>query len=67
MNTDIIESTYVANAVNIMKEKKSVAKWGFGMAPISSRMRQRYDAAVSNHFQTDEWRRSGQPSSPGIP
>ena len=25
-----------------------MAKWGFGMAPISSRMRERYDAAVSN-------------------
>ena len=29
-----------------MKERKSIAKWGFGMAPISSRMQRRYDAAV---------------------
>ena len=31
-----------------MEGKRSVAKWGFGMAPVSSRMRERYDAAVSN-------------------
>ncbi len=31
-----------------MNEKKSVAKWGFGMSPISSQMRQRYDEAVYN-------------------
>ena len=29
-----------------MKERKSIAKWGFGMAPISSRMQRRYDAVV---------------------
>jgi len=27
-------------------ERKHIAKWGFGMAPISQRMRQRYDDAV---------------------
>ena len=29
-----------------MSSQTQVAKWGFGMAPISSRMRRRYDAAV---------------------
>ena len=29
-----------------MSSQKQVAKWGFGMAPISSRMRRRYDAGV---------------------
>jgi hypothetical protein len=29
-----------------MEKKKSIAKWGFGMAPISERMQARYDAAV---------------------
>jgi len=29
-----------------MKERKPIARWGFGMAPISSRMQRRYDAAV---------------------
>lgn len=48
MKADIIEATHLANTVNIMKEKKPIAKWGFGMAPISRRMRQRYDAAVSD-------------------
>jgi cold shock CspA family protein len=27
-------------------ERKQIAKWGFGMAPISQRMRERYDNAV---------------------
>ncbi len=48
MNDSIIGSSYLDEAVNIVKEKRSVAKWGFGMAPISSRMRERYDAAVSD-------------------
>ena len=48
MNDNILGSSYLDEAVNIVKEKRSVAKWGFGMAPISSRMRERYDAAVSN-------------------
>ena len=29
-----------------MEKMKSIAKWGFGMAPISERMQARYDAAV---------------------
>ena len=29
-----------------MMQKTNIAKWGFGMAPISSRMRPRYDMAV---------------------
>ena len=29
-----------------MRRQGNIAKWGFGMAPISSRMRQRYDHAV---------------------
>ena len=29
-----------------MRRQGNIAKWGFGMAPISSRMRQRYDRAV---------------------
>ena len=29
-----------------MNEQRAIAKWGFGMAPISSRMRRRYDVAV---------------------
>lgn len=29
-----------------MKPQRVIPKWGFGMAPISSRMRSRYDAAV---------------------
>lgn len=29
-----------------MNRQRTIAKWGFGMAPISPRMRQRYDAAV---------------------
>ena len=36
----------VSNGEQKMKERKSIAKWGFGMAPISSRMQLRYDAAV---------------------
>ena len=36
----------VRNGEQKMKERKSIAKWGFGMAPISSRMQRRYDAAV---------------------
>ena len=31
-----------------MEKKKGIAKWGFGMAPMSSRMRERYDNAVQN-------------------
>ena len=31
-----------------MNLQRSTAKWGFGMAPISSRMRRRYDAAVQS-------------------
>ena len=33
-----------------MRQYRDIAKWGFGMAPISSRMRQRYDHAVQTTF-----------------
>ena len=33
-----------------MEKKKHIAKWGFGMAPISSTMRERYDKAVQSVF-----------------
>lgn len=36
----------VRNGEQKMKERKSIAKWGFGMAPISSRMQRCYDVAV---------------------
>lgn len=48
MKYDTIESPYPADTVNIMQERKPVAKWEFGMAPISQRMRQRYNTAVSD-------------------
>ena len=37
--------TIIGN-VDTLKPKQFIAKWGFGMAPISTRMRQRYDNAV---------------------
>ncbi len=33
-----------------MENRKPIAKWGFGMAPISSIMRERYDKAVQSVF-----------------
>lgn len=35
-------------------DRKHIAKWGFGMAPISSRMRERYDDAVQHLYDVVE-------------
>lgn len=34
------------DSIKVSKPNQSIAKWGFGMAPISIRMRPRYDEAV---------------------
>ena len=45
-----------------MKRGRNIPKWGFGMAPISSRMRRRYDRAVQTIFDL----LNGNPADPDV-
>ena len=44
--TRLMDSPTICEQSNAMRPNRQIAKWGFGMAPISSRMRRRYDHAV---------------------